>query len=108
MLDPAGRIATWNEGAQRLKGYSRDEIIGKHFSIFYPPEDLAADKPGRELRMAVEAGRAEDEGWRIRKDGSRFWANVMITALGTMTGRFLDLPRLRVISRRNAPQTSAL
>jgi len=81
MLDPEGRIASWNEGAQRLKGYTAGEIIGRHFSTFYPPEDVAAGKPAWELEVAVAEGRVEDEGWRVRKDGSRFWANVVITAL---------------------------
>lgn len=81
MLDPGGHIASWNIGAERLKGYSRQEILGQHFSIFYPPDALAADKPAWELRKALEYGRVEDEGWRIRKDGTRFWANVVITAI---------------------------
>ena len=81
MLDTEGYISTWNLGAENIKGYKADEIIGKHFSIFYPEEDLRQDKPGFELKVAAEVGRFEDEGWRIRKDGSRFWANVIITAL---------------------------
>jgi PAS domain S-box-containing protein len=81
ILDNEGHIVTWNLGAQKIKGYSADEIIGKHFSIFYTEEDLKWDKPGYELKVAAEVGRFEDEGWRIRKDGSRFWANVVITAL---------------------------
>lgn len=81
MLDPKGYIATWNEGASRIKGYSASEIIGKHFSIFYPEEDKAWDKPGWELKVASAEGRIEDEAWRVRKDGTRFWANVIITAL---------------------------
>ena len=80
-LDPDGRIATWNIGAERLKGYRPAEIIGRHFSTFYPPEDVASRKPQRELEIAIAEGRVEDEGWRIRKDGTRFWANVIITAL---------------------------
>src|SRR5919106_959565 len=68
-------------GSPRLKGYAPDEIIGRHFSTFYPPEDLVAEKPARELADAIRDGRVEDEGWRIRKDGSQFWANVVITAL---------------------------
>jgi PAS domain S-box-containing protein len=80
-LDPTGRVRTWNEGAKRIKGYSADEIIGKHFSVFYPPERVASGFPEFELRTASATGRFEDEGWRVRKDGSRFWANVVITAL---------------------------
>jgi len=81
MLEPDGRVASWNSGAQRLKQYTADEIIGQHFSRFYPPEDIAAGKPAAELETALSEGRVEDEGWRIRKDGSRFWALVVITAL---------------------------
>jgi PAS domain S-box-containing protein len=90
MLDPQGNIASWNSGAQKLKGWRRDEVIGHHFSIFYPPDAIASGWPQEELRRARELGRFEDEGWRIRKDGSRFWANVVITALfdnqGELTG----------------------
>ncbi|WP_091292876.1 PAS domain-containing sensor histidine kinase [Amycolatopsis xylanica] len=86
LLDPRGHIITWNAGAERIKGYQADEIIGRHFSTFYPPEDIAADKPGRELETAIAEGRLEDEGWRLRKDGTRFWANVIITALFDETG----------------------
>jgi PAS domain S-box-containing protein len=81
MLDPGGHIATWNEGAQRIKGYAPHEIIGKHFSTFYGEEDIRNRKPERELEIATAEGRVEDEGWRIRKDGTRFWANVVITAV---------------------------
>ncbi|KAJ4324138.1 hypothetical protein N0V94_001494 [Neodidymelliopsis sp. IMI 364377] len=81
MLDPNGNIATWNAGAQAFKGYTKSEIVGHHFSKFYGDEDRAADKPGRELRDALRDGRCEDEGWRYRKDGSRFWANVVITPI---------------------------
>jgi PAS domain S-box-containing protein len=87
MLDPAGRVASWNLGAQRIKGYQADEIIGKHFSIFYSPEDIRADKPARELIVAAREGRFEDEGWRLRKNGTCFWANVVITALHDQEGR---------------------
>ena len=90
MLDPTGHVATWNAGAQRLKGYAATEIIGKHFSTFYPAEDIAAGKCEMELEGATRDGRFEDESWRLRKDGSRFWANVVITALhandGTLVG----------------------
>jgi PAS domain S-box-containing protein len=87
MLDPEGRIASWNAGAERIKGYKANEIIGQHFSRFYPTEDVEAGKPAYELKVASERGRYEEEGWRIRKDGSRFWANVVITALRDGTGR---------------------
>ncbi len=79
MLDPGGHVLTWNAGAELIKGYQPAEIIGQHFSRFYPPE--AGDFPAHELRVAAAEGRFEDEGWRVRKDGSRFWANVVITAL---------------------------
>ncbi len=81
MLDQNGYVKTWNQGAERLKGYTADEIIGQHFSIFYPPDALAAGTPKAELVHAREYGRAEDEGWRLRKDGSQFWARVNITTL---------------------------
>ena len=87
MLDPNGHIVSWNAGAQRIKGYQAQEIIGQHFSRFYPTEDLERGKPAYELKVAGERGRFEDEGWRLRKDGSRFWANVVITALRDATGR---------------------
>jgi PAS domain S-box-containing protein len=90
MLDPAGNVASWNEGAQRIKGYEAQEILGRHFSCFYPPEDVQSGKPKLELQVAVTDGRYEEEGWRKRKDGSRFWADVVITALrdraGTLRG----------------------
>jgi PAS domain S-box-containing protein len=81
MLDPSGRIVSWSATAERLKGYCASEIIGKHLSLFYTDEDNAAGKPARELEVAAKEGRFEDEGWRVRKDGSRFWANVIVTAL---------------------------
>ncbi|SDO91115.1 PAS/PAC sensor hybrid histidine kinase [Ralstonia sp. 25mfcol4.1] len=81
MLDPTGHVISWNAGASYIKGYRRDEIVGQHFSVFYPPDDVAADKPGRQLVIARDQGRVEDEGWRVRKDGSLFWANVTITAV---------------------------
>ncbi|QGW80682.1 PAS domain-containing hybrid sensor histidine kinase/response regulator [Variovorax paradoxus] len=87
MLDPAGHIVSWNLGAQKNKGYEASEIIGQHFSVFYPPEVAATGWPEQELRNALRDGRFEDEGWRIRKDGSRFWASVVITALHDATGR---------------------
>ena len=80
-LDSTGHVLTWNLGAAAIKGYRPEEIIGKHFSIFYTPQDIAGGKPDWELEEAVRSGRVEDEMWRVRKDGSRFWANVVITAL---------------------------
>src|SRR6266568_320753 len=87
MLDPEGRVSTWNNGAERIKGYKAWEIVGKHLSVFYPEEDLQTRKPWRELEVAAQEGRFEDEGWRLRKDGSRFWANVIITALKDENGQ---------------------
>lgn len=81
LLDAEGRVSTWNKGAQRIKGWEAHEILGKHFSIFYPEDDVRAGKPDFELQIAAKDGRFEDEGWRVRKDGSKFWANVIITAL---------------------------
>ncbi len=87
MLDPDGTVATWNTGAHRIKGYTADEIMGRHFSVFYTDEEVRAGKPQRELDQAKAEGRARDEGWRVRKDGSRFWANVVITAVYDKNGR---------------------
>ncbi|HEY3536077.1 MAG TPA: ATP-binding protein [Trinickia sp.] len=81
MLDADGYVISWNPGAQKIKGYAADEIIGRHFSTFYPPEDVACGKPAAELAAAAADGSVEDEGWRVRKDGSMFWANVVITAV---------------------------
>jgi PAS domain S-box-containing protein len=79
--DASGRIAIWNFGAEKIKDYTRDEIVGEHFSKFYTAEDVAAGAPVRALQTAASVGRVENEGWRVRKDGSRFWAHVVITAL---------------------------
>lgn len=85
MLDPRGNVATWNEGARRISGYNAEEIIGRHFSTFYPREDVEAGKCEWELDLATKDGRFEDEGWRVRKDGSCYWTNVVITALWSKT-----------------------
>ena len=87
LLDTRGHITSWNLGAQLTKGYAAEEIIGRHFSVFYTREDLDRGWPGRELEIALRDGRFEDQGWRLRKDGSRFWANVVITALFDAEGR---------------------
>jgi len=86
MLDDAGFVTTWNPGANRLKGYTAEEIVGKHFSLFYTDEEQASHKPERVLELARREGRCEDEGWRVRKDGSLFWANVVVTALRAEDG----------------------
>ncbi|WP_456239078.1 hybrid sensor histidine kinase/response regulator [Ramlibacter alkalitolerans] len=110
MLDPEGRIVSWNSGAQKLKGYRRDEILGQHFSIFYPPEAVDSGWPQEELRLAQLRGRFEDEGWRLRKDGTRFWANVTITALygpmGELTG-FAKITRDLTERRRHEDELRA-
>ncbi|MCM5680583.1 PAS domain S-box protein [Schlegelella sp. S2-27] len=87
MLDPQGYIVSWNSGAEKIKGYTAGEIIGKHFSVFYPPEVAAAKWPEEELRRATRDGRYEEENWRVRKDGTRFWALVVITAVRDREGR---------------------
>src|SRR5262249_11750145 len=86
MLDREGRGVSWNSGAERIKGYRTDEIVGQHFSRFYTVEDVARGKPQRELAAAAAEGRYEEDGWRVRKDGSRFRASVVITALRDATG----------------------
>jgi len=86
LLSPDGTVLTWNLGAQRIKGYEADEIVGRHFSQFYTPEDREAGRPQKVLELATSSGRYEDEGWRMRKDGSRFWADVVITALQEAPG----------------------
>lgn len=87
MLDTTGHVVTWNEGAQRIKGYRAEEIIGRHFSTFYPADVAAIGKPALELKIAEEKGRYEEEGWRVRQDGSQYWASVVITALRDEDGR---------------------
>jgi PAS domain S-box-containing protein len=101
ILDLEGRITTWNEGAERIKGYRAEEIIGKHFSKFYTPEAVAQDRPSQELKIAAAEGRFEEEGWRVRKDGSRFWASVIITALRDETRQLCGFGKVtRDISER--------
>ena len=87
ILDPEGRVMSWNPGAEHVKGYGTEEILGQYFACFYPQEDVERGKPEQILRIAANEGRAEDEGWRIRNDGSRFWAHVVITALRDEDGR---------------------
>ena len=94
MLDPDGRITSWNRGAERLNGYRPDEIIGRHFSLFYPDEALARGWPEHELQVTRAEGRFEDVGWRIRKDGSRFWANVVIAAVRDSAGQLLGFSKI--------------
>lgn len=94
LLDPQRNVASWNTGAERIKGYNAAEIIGKNFSMFYPEADKQAGKPEFELRVAAEKGRFEDENWRIRKVGSRFWANVVITPVMDDSGRLIGFGKI--------------
>ncbi len=94
MLDPVGHIVSWNAGAQRSKGYLAEEIIGRHFRIFYPPEVQARQHPEHELQLALRDGHYEEEGWRVRKDGSRFWANVVITAVFNPAGEHIGFSKV--------------
>ena len=107
MLDPNGRITNWNKGAERIKGYTADEIVGQNFSRFYTPEDLATGLPSRALGVAAEEGRFEAEGWRLRKDGSRFWANVVIDPIRDEDGTLLGFAKVtRDITERRLAQES--
>ena len=94
MLDPEGRVANWNPGAERIKGYKPDEIVGQHFSRFYTPEDLDAGVPKRALETARDTGRYESEGWRVRKDGTRFWASVVIDAIRDDEGKLIGFAKI--------------
>jgi PAS domain S-box-containing protein len=94
LLDLTGHVATWNAGAKRTKGYEWDEIIGKHYSVFYTPEDRAGDKPDRVLETVHREGRFEEESWRVRKDGTRFWADVVITALRDPRGDLIGFAQV--------------
>ncbi len=107
MLDPEGNIATWNAGAARIKGYTANEIIGCHFSTFYPEEDVRNRKPERELEIARAQGSVEDEGWRVRKDGTRFWANVVITAVHDARGQLRGFAKVTrdITDRKQAEET---
>jgi PAS domain S-box-containing protein len=93
-LDPQGKVASWNSGAERIKGYRADEIIGQNFSCFYPQNDIDQGKPEEELQIAATTGRSEIEHWRVRKDGSRFWANVVITAARDSSGNLLGFSEI--------------
>lgn len=109
MLDPAGMIATWNAGAARLQGYTEAEILGQHFSRFYPPEELANGKPERDLAIAMDTGEYSEEGWRLRKDGSRFWASIVITPIRSANGQLAGFAKVtRDLTERIAAQERAL
>lgn len=94
MLDEKGRIISWNEGAKRIKGYTTEEILGKYFSIFYTEEDIIMGKPAHELKVARTSGKYEEEGWRLRKDGSMFWANILITAVYNNHGQLIGYSKV--------------
>jgi PAS domain S-box-containing protein len=103
MLDPTGIVSNWNVGGERIKGYSAEEIVGQHFSRFYTPVDQAAGKPARALKIALESGRYEEEGWRVRKDGSFFWASVVIDPIRNDAGELIGFAKItRDISERKA------
>ncbi|HEY4734367.1 MAG TPA: ATP-binding protein [Gemmatimonadaceae bacterium] len=106
MLDPAGYIASWNQGAERIKQYSADEIIGRHFSVFYTDAANSIGHPQHELEVASAVGKFEEEGWRVRKDGTMFWANVLITAIRDTDGTLLGFAKVTrdLTERRNAEQ----
>jgi PAS domain S-box-containing protein len=109
MLDPQGRVTTWNIGAERIKGYAAEEVIGKHFSQFYTPEDVKLHKPDLMLSRALRDGRSENEGWRIRKDGSRFWANGILTALYDSAGRHTGFGKItRDLTERKKAEDALL
>lgn len=106
-LDPQGHVVSWNSGAERLKGYRAKEILGRHFSAFYLPEDSESGKPERILEEAAARGQTEDEGWRVRKDGSRFWANVVVTALRNSEGKLRGFAKItRDLTQRHGREES--
>ncbi|GAB3667428.1 PAS domain S-box protein [Ramlibacter alkalitolerans] len=103
LLDPAGHVRSWNAGAQRIKGYTPEEIVGRSSSVFYLPEDAAAGRPARVLALAAESGRYEEEGWRVRRDGSRFWASVSVAPLHDSDGRLQGFVKVtRDLSERKS------
>jgi PAS domain S-box-containing protein len=106
MLDPQGRVTTWNAGAQQIKGYAKDEILGRNFSVFYPAEAVNRGWPQLELALALERGRFEDEGWRVRKDGTQFWANVVIAPVRDAANRLRGFAKITrdLTSRRQIEQ----
>src|SRR5947208_1601396 len=109
MLDGAGRVSTWNSGAERIKGYRAEEMMGERFWPFYPPEDVAQGKPQWALEIAEREGRHEDEGWRVRKDGTRFWANTVISPMRDSQGGLIGYAKVTrdLTQRRRAEQALA-
>ncbi|HET7564562.1 MAG TPA: PAS domain-containing sensor histidine kinase [Gemmatimonadaceae bacterium] len=109
LLDPTGYVASWNDGAEAIKGWRAEEIIGRHFSVFYPADDVTAGKPARVLQTAAREGRYEEEGWRVRKDGTSFWANVLVTALHDDSGALIGFTKVtRDLTERRAAHERAL
>lgn len=108
MLDPHGTVVSWNAGAEHIKGYRAEEIVGRHCSRFYPPEDIASGKLERELEVAAATGQCHDEGWRLRKDGSRFWANVLITAIYDESGKLRGYSKVTRDMTKSREQEAAL
>lgn len=109
MLDPNGHVASWNSGAERIKGYTADEIIGRHFSVFYPAVDVAVEKPQRELEIALREGRFDEEGVRLRKDGSEFWAHVIITPVRDEEDELIGFAKVtRDLTERRAAEAQAI
>ncbi|HVS30794.1 MAG TPA: PAS domain S-box protein [Thermoanaerobaculia bacterium] len=107
MVDPMGNVVSWNTGAERIKGYRAEEIVGRHFSLFYPSGEVASGSPQRDLDAAAASGRFEDEGWRLRKDGSLFWANIVITAIRDQAGHLRGFAKLtRDLTARNKVEAS--
>ena len=108
LLDPDGRVASWNTGAQRIKGYSAEQILGVHFNVFYRVEDAADGRPARALDVALREGRFEEDGWRVRQDGSQFWANVIITPMYDDEGRFCGFAKVtRDLTQRRLMEEAA-
>jgi PAS domain S-box-containing protein len=107
MVNPSGHISSWNAGAERFKGYTADEVLGKHFRLFYTPEDRAANLADRVLKIAAREGRFESEGWRVRKDGSRFWAHVIVDAIHDVSGQLIGFAKItRDLSEKKAAEES--
>lgn len=108
LLDHDGVVRSWNPGAERIKGWTADEVIGRHFSMFYPPDEITVNKPSRHLQEARENGHVEDEGWRVRQDGTTFWAQVTITALYGDDGRPFGFAKItRDLTERKRAEQSA-
>lgn len=109
LLDEAGRVTSWSPGAERINGYGEEEVVDRHFSIFYPPEEALSGKPARSLEMAALQGRYEEEGWRVRKDGSRFVANVVITPVRDDDGELLGFAKITrdITDQRRAQERAA-